>query len=120
MNYDCKIKVGCTGTMPSNKYNMWKLEGMFSRVVYRENITDLQDRGFISKLKITLLNIVDKRVEGNKDLLFNLDTTRKYKPDEFGNSDIAFNDAYNAEHDYFAKYYKDLYKPVFEYLLSMN
>ena len=120
MNYDCKIKVGCTGTMPSSKYNMWKLEGMFSRVVYRENITDLQDRGFISKLKITLLNIVDKRVEGNKDLLFSLDTTRKYKPDEFGNSDIAFNDSYNAEHDYFAKYYKDLYKPVFEYLLSMN
>ena len=120
MNYDCKVKVGCTGTMPSSKHSMWKLEGMFSRVVYREKITDLQDRGFISKLKITLLNIVDNRVVAAKTLLCNLETTRKYKPDEFGNSDIAFNEAYAAEHEYFAKYYKDLYKPVFEYLLGLE
>lgn len=47
-------------------------------------------------------------------------TTRKYRPDETGYSDIAFDEASKAEHEYFAKHYKDLYKPVFEYVKSLS
>lgn len=55
-------------------------------------------------------------------MLFNLHTTRKYRPDENGFSEIEFDEASKAEHEYFSKHYKDLYKPVFEYvkLLKSN
>jgi len=117
---DATIKIGCSGTLPRDKFNKWKILALFSKIVYTEDITDLQKRGYISKLKITSLQITDSRVEADTNLLFNLKTTRKFRPDEFGYSDIAFDDANKAEHEYFAKYYKDLYKPVFEYLKSLN
>ena len=119
-NMDCKYKIGCSGTLPTDKYEMWKIAGVFGKVVYREQIQTLQSLGFISKLKITLLHIIDKAVDDNKDLLFNVDSNKKYITDEYGFSDIQFNEAYNAEHEYFAKNYKDLYKPVFDYLLKMQ
>lgn len=117
---NCKIKVGCSGTLPRDKHAKWKLEGMFGRTVYTEDITSLQERGYISKLKITLLKIKDNVVAADKNILFNLETTRKYRPDEFGNSDILFDEAYKAEHEYFQNHYKDLYRPVFDYLLTLN
>jgi superfamily II DNA or RNA helicase len=98
---NCKIKVGCSGTLPRDKHAKWKLEGMFGKTVYTEDITSLQERGYISKLKITLLKIKDNVVAADKNILFNLETTRKYRPDEFGNSDILFDEAYKAEHEYF-------------------
>lgn len=54
-----KIKIGCSGTLPREKHLAWQLEGMFGRTVSVEEITDLQKAGFISKLKITLLQITD-------------------------------------------------------------
>lgn len=117
---NCKIKVGCSGTLPRDKHAKWKLEGMFGKTVYTEDITSLQERGYISKLKITLLKIKDNVVAADKNILFNLETTRKYRPDEFGNSDILFDEAYKAEHEYFQNHYEDLYRPVFDYLLTLN
>lgn len=117
---NCKIKIGCSGTIPRDKFNRWKILGLFSRIVYQEDITTLQQKGYISKLKITLLKITDKVVEEDSNLLFNLHTTRKYRPDENGYSDIAFDDASKAEHEYFAKHYKDLYQPVFNYVKSLS
>ncbi len=117
---DAPIKIGCSGTLPRDKFNRWKILGMFSKIVCTEDITDLQKRGFISKLKITSVQITDSQVEADTNLLFNLRTTRKYKPDEFGYSEIAFDDANKAEHEYFAKHYKDLYKPIFEYVKSLK
>lgn len=117
---EAPIKIGCSGTLPRDKFNRWKILGLFSKIVCTEEITDLQKRGFISKLKITSVQITDSAVEADRDMLFNLNTTRKYRPDEFGYSEIAFDDANKAEHEYFAKHYKDLYKPVFEYVKSLN
>lgn len=114
------IKIGCSGTLPRDKFNRWKILGMFSSIVYTEEIVDLQKRGFISNLKITSLQITDSRVESDTNLLFNLHTTRKFRPDESGYSDIAFDEAHKAEGEYFSKWYKDLYKPVFEYLKSLH
>lgn len=72
LSSDAKIKVGCTGTLPKEMNRLWELYGMFGRVVYREDVNDLQAQGFISKLKITLLDIFLKKVEKNHDYLFNL------------------------------------------------
>lgn len=117
---NCKIKIGCSGTIPRDKYQRWQLIGMFSKIVYKEDITTLQEQGFISKLKITLLKITDTNVENNKNYLFHINANVKYKPDEYGNSQIMFDDAYKAEHEYFAKYYKNLYQPIFEYLFTLQ
>ena len=116
---NCKLKVGCSGTIPRDKYQRWRIQGLFSKVVYQEDITTLQDHGYISKLKITLLKITDSVVEGNRKLLFHENSEIKYRPDEFGNCDILFDDAYKAEHEYFEKHYRDLYQPVFDYLLGL-
>lgn len=114
------MKIGCSGTLPRDKFQKWKILGMFSKIVYQKKITDLQDAGNISKLRITLLKIIDKYVESNTDLLFNLNSTKKFRPDEFGFSDIAFDDASRAENEYFVKHYKELYVPVFEYVKNLN
>lgn len=55
----CRVKIGCSGTVPRDKYKRWQLVSMFGRVVYMEDIMKLQQAGFISKLDITLLKIVD-------------------------------------------------------------
>lgn len=117
---NCKLKIGCSGTIPRDKMQRWNLIGMFSNVCYAEDITTLQKHGFISKLKITLIKIRDKYVERNKQLLFHANSIVRYHQDSNGYSDIMFNDAYNAEHEYFDKHYNELYKPVFDYLLKLN
>lgn len=119
---DTKIKVGCSGTLPREPYKKWQAIGMFGRVVFIEEITNLQEQGFISKLDITLLKIRDKEVDRDTKLPFSLNTTVKFSADAVasGESDVMFNDAYIAEKDYFNKWYKDLYKPAFEYLMTLK
>lgn len=115
-----KLKIGCSGTLPVDKYNYWKLIGAFGKVVYKEDVNDLQNRGFISKLKITLLDILDKKVENNRNYLFHLNANVKYHPDEFGNAEILFNDAYYSELDFYQKEYARIYEPVLKYLNSLD
>ncbi len=117
---NCKIKIGCSGTIPRDKYQRWQLIGMFGRIVYTEDIIKLQESGFISKLNITLLKIIDNVVENDRNMLFHTNSLRKYRPDETGYSEIEFDEAVKAEDEYFVKHYKDLYKPVFEYLFNLN
>jgi superfamily II DNA or RNA helicase len=93
---------------------------MFGRIVYTEDIIKLQESGFISKLNITLLKIIDNVVENDRNMLFHTNSLRKYRPDETGYSEIEFDEAVKAEDEYFVKHYKDLYKPVFEYLFNLN
>ena len=117
-----KIKIGCSGTLPRNQYDKWQLIGMFGKIVYTETITDLQKQGFISKLDITCLKITDKIIDKDTNLLFSLNTIHKFDAEAvaMGESDIMFNDAYIAEKEYFAKHYKDMYKPAFEYIKGLN
>ena len=113
---NCKIKIGCSGTLPKDKYDKYKLIGLFSRIFYTEDIVKLQEQGYLSQLNITLLNIIDKEVEKNRDLLFNLNSRFHYTEE----SDIAFNDAYNSEIDYIIHHYEKLYSPILEYSRSLN
>ena len=100
-SYPAKVKVGCSGTLPKDKLSLWDLQGMFGKVLYKISVKELQDRGYVSKLKITLLDIMHRGVENNRHCLFNVDSLHKYHPDEFGNSDVLFNEAYNAETEFY-------------------
>ena len=111
---DCRLKSGCSGSIPKDKINRWKLIGMFGDVVHSEDITKLQKRGFISKLKIIRINVTDTNVQNNRNYLFHLNPLRRYSPDESGYSEIPFNAAHDAEHEYYEQHYKDLYRPVLE------
>jgi len=119
---DTRVKVGCSGTLPRDKYAKWQLAGIFGKTLYKVDITDLQDQGFISSMNITLVKVRSKQIDKNKSLLFSLNTDVKFNKDavDAGESDVMFNDAYIAEKEYFNKWYKDLYKPVFEYLISLR
>ena len=115
---NCKIKVGCSGSLPRDPYKKWLLIGLFSKIVYTEGIVKLQDEGYISKLKITVLRIQDQAIENDRNILFNMHTVNKYHADD--PTDILFNDAYNAELDYFNKNYSSLYSPVLSYLSKLE
>lgn len=119
---DTKIKVGCSGTLPRDKYAKWQLMGLFGKILYKVNITDLQDLGFISNVDITLVKVHSKTIDEDTSLPFSLNTKIKFNADavDAGESDVMFNDAYIAEKEYFNKWYKELYKPVFEYLISLK
>ena len=119
-SYPAKVKVGCSGTLPKDKLGQWDLLGMFGKVLYKVGVTELQDQGFVSKLKITLLDVMHRGVEGDRRCLFNVNSVLKYHPDEFGNSEVLFNDAYNAELEFYQKECKTLYRPVFEYLNGLD
>lgn len=113
------IKIGCSGTIPEDAYQRNTLIGMFGEIVYRENVTDLQREGYISKLHITVVDIQDQSVENNRDLLFHVNSNKKYVADDF-DSDIRFDDAVRAEHDYIVKWYKELYKPVLDHIKTLQ
>lgn len=91
---------------------------MFGKIVHREEITDLQKSGFITKLKITTLRILDKAVLADRSILFHPNSTTKYRQDV--DNGIRFDDAVKAEHEYFAKHYMDLYTPVLKYVKSLS
>jgi superfamily II DNA or RNA helicase len=111
---NCPIKIGCSGTIPRSKYAKYSLIGLFSRIFYTEDIVKLQDEGFLTKVNITLLDITDTDVEADTNLLFNLNTTRKYSE----TNDIAFNEAFTEELNYITKNCGKIYAPVIEYVQS--
>jgi len=113
-----KIRIGCSGTLPRDKYKLRQLIGMFGRVVYKENPTDLQGDGYISKLRITVYSIFDRSVDADRNLLFHEDSAIKYVSSDYNG--INFDDAAKAEHEYFAKWYGDLYKPVLDKAAEMT
>ena len=119
-NMDCKLKIGCSGTLPQDKYQLNNLIGLFGRIVFREQITNLQNQGFISKLEITLLDIFDSVVDKDRQLLFNLNSVNKFHQDDLSEGDIFFNDAFNAELEHYKKFYIDIYTPVLKYLSSID
>lgn len=113
-----KIRIGCSGTLPRDKFKLRQLVGMFGMVVYRENPVDLQNGGFISKLRITVYSVFDKSVDADRNLLFHEDSAIKYAAANYNG--INFDDAARAEHEYFAKWYGDLYRPVLDKAASMD
>ena len=117
-NLDCKIKVGCSGTVPREKFHRWTLTGAFGKTVYSEAITDLQNRGFITKINLKYISIIDENVENNRNYLFNLNSNRKYNPNH--PEDVMFDEAYKQELEYIKSNYEDLYVPVFEEIKKLN
>ena len=114
-NLNCSIKVGCSGTLPRDNYKKWALIGLFSRIIYSEDIVELQESGYLSHLQIEVMYITDVEVEKDRDLLFHLHSNKKF--DESG--EIAFNDSYYAEVDYTNKNCMKLYAPMVEKISKM-
>lgn len=115
-----KVKVGCSGTIPKDKFELWQLLGVFAKVVFKEEVTNLQDQGFISKLKITTIDVFHRRVHADTNCLFSMNTTSKYNPNADGDSDIMFNDAFHQEVKFYADNAEELYSPVIDYLNTLD
>lgn len=115
-----RIRVGCSGTVPSDRYQRNQLVGMFGKVVYKEDVADLQDEGFISKLRITSVEVFDRQVDSDRNLLFHERSLKKYVADDPEGCDIRFDDAVKAEHEYAAKWCKEIYAPVLDLVAGMK
>lgn len=46
------LKFGFTGTLPENPDNMWNVKGLLGNVVHEKEAHELQNEGFLSKIKI--------------------------------------------------------------------
>lgn len=115
-NLNARFKIGCSGTLPREKFKKWSLLGLFGKIMYTEEVTNLQSQGFLSKLKINVLSICDKDVDDNKQLLFNLKSVNRYTE----GGDIAFNDAYNSEIEYINNNYEKLYSPILDAISKIS
>lgn len=104
------IKVGCSGTIPSDMAKYWTLLNLTGPVVYKESITHLQDEGYLANVKFVTIKVKDNIVENDKDLLFNLNPRVRYNIN--GDSQIAFSEPYAAETDYMSQHCMDLYSPI--------
>lgn len=104
------IKVGCSGTIPTDLAKYWTLLDLTGPVVYKETITHLQDEGFLANVKFVTVKVTDNIVENDKDLLFNLNPRIRYNAG--GESQIAFSEPYTAETEYMSKNCMDLYSPI--------
>ena len=109
-NLHPKMVIGCSGTLPRNIYQKYSLIGLIGPVFYKEEVTKLQDEGFLSRLFITAFRVVDTEVEGNKDYLFHRNSNIRY--DSESENGIAYNDAFNAENAYVLENCEKLYTPV--------
>ena len=113
---NAKIKIGCSGTLPRDKFKRWSLMGLFSKILYTEDIVNLQNQGYLSKMKLTVYYIDDKVVSSDKNISFNEDSNQKYVE----GGDISFNKSYSDELEYIKKNCLDLYKPVIEYIKNLD
>lgn len=109
---NAKIKIGCSGTLPRDKFKKWSLIGLFSKILYTENIVALQSQGYLANVKLTVFNINDTAVSSNRNISFNLDSFQKYVE----GGDIAFNQSYSDELEYMNKNCMNLYEKVLDYL----
>ncbi len=109
-NNPAPLKIGCSGTIPSDKAKYWTLLHLTGPVVHKETITHLQDEGYLANVKFVTIKVKDNIVENDKDLLFNLHPRIKYSAE--GDSQIAFSDPYIAETEYMSKNCMDLYSPI--------
>ncbi len=116
-NLNAPIKIACSGTIPRKRYHRWKLIGLIGPIVHTENITTLQKAGHLAKLEIVSVNVFDRAVHKDHSLLFSLKTKRRYIE---GETDVAFNDAWNAETKYIVENFKKLYTPILGYLETLS
>lgn len=117
---DCSLKIGCSGTLPRNLYNQWILKGVFGRVVYSQEIKELQDKGYISQLKINQIKIIDNYVKQHRELLFNERSSVRFDSSNPLESEITFDQAYKDELEYINNNYERLYAPILEEIAPLN
>lgn len=115
-NLNCPIKIGCSGTLPRDNYRKWSLIGLFSRIIYTEDIVKLQEEGYLTKLQIQIISVTDEIVEKDKNVPFNLHSNVKY----IEGGDVAFNEAYNAEVEYTNKNCLRLYTPMIQKIENLK
>lgn len=115
---DSKIKLGFSATMPRNRFDMLSLVGSFGRLLFVEEITHLQERGYISKLEINLIEIFDKFVASDRSIPFNEDTFKKFSLKN--PNGMKFNEAFDAEIEYINKNYEKLYAPIITQLANLD
>lgn len=115
------FKIGCSGTLPDPnesdkaKYLRWQLEGLFGLQSYVKDVTELQDGGYIAKMKLTHINVIDNVVHKNQSKYrFSLSNRRKRLDDD------VFNLAYNDELEYINENYFRLYDKPLRMLPDLN
>ncbi len=107
------IRIGFSGTIPDS-YKRWMIEGIFGEVMVRLKITDLQDQGFLTKLKIEFIKMRDLYVESDRNILFH--TRSRYHFDENDTSEdaIGVSQAFQEEVAYVSKNAEHLYEVPFQ------
>ena len=113
-----RIRVGFSGTIPSEGYNRWELEGLLGPVLYKASVSSLQDLGYLSKLRIVKVKITDKAVVDDDNLLFSPHSKWRLNDysAEYGGL-ITATDAWISEQDWYSKNCERIFAPVLNNLV---
>lgn len=114
------IKIGFTGTIPTGDYHKWTLIGIFGTILFKESIVNLQQQEYLVPLNITSIEVFDNYVNSNVNLMFSLNTIKKFNNEDLSEDAQKFNDAYNEEMAYIDKNAYTLYSKPLEYIINSD
>ena len=117
---DTNVKIGFTGTIPTGDYHKWTLFGIFGMVLFKESIVNLQQQEYLAPLNITSLEVFDNYVNSNTNLMFSLNTTKRFDNEDDSEDAQKFNAAYNEEIEYIDKNSYNLYQKPLEYIVNTD
>ena len=115
---ECKVRLGFSGTIPQECHNRWELEGLLGPVLYRASVTNLQDLGYLTQLRIVKVKLIDKRVVNDDNLLFSPHS--KWKLNDYSAEHgglITGSDAWIAEQDWYSDNCERIFAPVLNNLI---
>ena len=115
---ECRVRVGFSGTIPQECYNRWELEGLLGPVLYRASVTNLQDLGYLSQLRMVKVKLTDKLVVDDENLLFSPHSKWRLNDysAEYGGL-ITATDAWIAEQDWYSHNCERIFAPVLNNLI---
>lgn len=119
-NINTDIKIGFTGTVPTDDFNKWSLIGIFGIVLFTETIINLQEQNYLAPLKIVSLDAFDYYVHTHHDLLFSLKTNKRFDKEDLSDEAMKFNEPYNAEIKYINENLYKLYKKPLEHICNSD
>ena len=59
-NLNTLLRFGMTGTLPEKQEDIWKIMGIIGPVVQKREISELQDQGYIAKIKILPIKVMHR------------------------------------------------------------
>jgi superfamily II DNA or RNA helicase len=112
------VKIGFTGSLPSDSIGKWTLYSVFGPVLFRATTFALQSKSYLAPLEVRMFSGFDEEIDRDRDCLFSLRTRRHFDADDTSDDAIDYGDAWNSEVDYVNRNAVRLYSEPIRKIIS--